>query len=114
MSESNLISAIIKRLWVERQWISIDRANSGSRPVEDKSGRKSYIKLHKAGTPDLVGFFAPHGQYIGFEVKLPDKKQQESQVAFQKDVESKGGIYWLAYSLDDIEQFIKEYKPCKN
>lgn len=114
MSESQLVSAIIRRLWFERSWISIDRANSGTKVFKDSSGKKQFIRGHKAGTPDLVGYFAPDGRWVGIEVKLPGKKQQESQVVFQKDVESKGGIYWLAYSLDDIEQFIKEYKPCKN
>lgn len=111
MSESQLVSAIIKRLWFERQWINIDRANSGTKVFKDSSGKKQFIRGHKAGTPDLVGYFAPDGRWVGTEVKLPGKKQQPSQIEYQADVLRKGGLYWLAYSLDDIERFIQQYKP---
>lgn len=111
MSESQLVNAIIRRCWFERNWLTIDRANSGARRFTDKNGESGYIRGHKAGTPDLVGFFAPLGRYLGIEVKLPGKKQQESQIAFEADVIAKGGIYRLVHSLDELEVIFSEIKP---
>lgn len=111
MSESQLVSAIIRRCWFERSWLTIDRANSGARTFTDSNGRKGYFKGHKAGTPDLIGYYAPEGKFIGLEVKLPGKKQQPSQLLFQDDVEAKGGVYRVVRSLDELEVIIKEFKP---
>lgn len=112
MSESQLVSAIIKRLWYERGWISIDRANSGTKIFKDSSGKKQFIRGHRAGTPDLIGYMVPHGRSVGLEVKLPGKKQQPSQIEFEADMKSKGAVYLVVTSLDEIEEFIKQYKPC--
>lgn len=111
MSESQLVSAIIKRLWHERSWVTVDRSNSGSRPVVDKSGRKSYLRLHKKGTEDISGLFSPNGRFLAIEAKVWPNKQSPDQILRQQDVESKGGIYLLVYGLVTIEEFIKQYKP---
>lgn len=110
MSESQLVAAIIKRLWFERSWLTMDRANSGARTFTDSSGRKGFYRGHSAGWADLIGYCKPSGQFVALEVKLPGKKQQPSQRVFEDDVLAKGGVYRVVTSLDDVEQFIKEYK----
>lgn len=52
------------------------------------------------GVPDILGCI--DGRFIGVEVKTPRGKQSADQVLFQRRLESKGGIYILARSVDDI------------
>lgn len=112
MSESQLVSAFLARLWHEKSWISVDRANAGTKVFKDNSGKKQFIRGKRAGTPDIEGYFAPQGRYIGLEVKLPGNKQQDSQIAFEADVKAKGGHYFLVHSPEELEVIIKELKPC--
>lgn len=109
-SESQLVSAIMKRCWLERSWLTIDRANSGARAFTDHNGRKGYYRGHRAGWADLVGFISPHGRFIAIEAKLPGNKQQLSQMEFEIDVKGKGGLYYLIHSLDELEAMLKEIK----
>jgi len=53
-----------------------------------------------SGLPDIVCII--RGKYIGIEVKTAKGKQSESQTDFQKELESAGGTYILARSLDEV------------
>jgi hypothetical protein len=46
------------------------------------------------------------GQFIGIEVKAPKGKQSENQKEFQRQLEAVGGRYILAYSVDDVMNFL--------
>lgn len=60
----------------------------------------SYIPSGVLGLPDIICVIK--GIYIGIEVKVPGGKQSDNQKAFQESLEKAGGIYILAYSLDDL------------
>lgn len=62
----------------------------------------------KPGDPDIVCFFPNDGRFIGIEAKTPTGVQSPIQKCRQEEIESKGGIYLLVRSLDDlIDQLAK-------
>ncbi|MBP2638872.1 MAG: hypothetical protein H6Q72_4779 [Firmicutes bacterium] len=58
------------------------------------------LGCHK-GLSDLTAIKNGHTVYI--EVKKPKGRQSDVQKDFQNDIESHGGVYVLAKSVDDIE-----------
>jgi hypothetical protein len=76
--------------------------NAGKRFYESK--RKRYaVKVGPTGSPDVVGIL-PGGRYLGVECKIKPNKQTPAQLAWQKAVDAAGGIYILAYSIEDVEK----------
>ena len=62
-----------------------------------------YIPSPSKGAPDIIAI--KDGKYIGIEVKAPKAKQSEHQRTFQDNLEEAGGIYILAYELEDVMVF---------
>lgn len=111
-SESQLVNAVIRHCWYERAWLYVDRANAGFRSYIDKeTNERQKFRGKKAGTPDIEGFFAPHGRYLGIECKIKGRKQEDSQIIFEQNVKSKGGEYWLIYDLDQLDSQLQRIKP---
>jgi hypothetical protein len=75
------------------------RNNSGAIFATYK-GKDRFFKFGAAGSPDIVCVI--NGQYVGIEVKALKGKQTEHQKEFQRQLETAGGKYILAYSLDDV------------
>lgn len=74
-----------------------DRTNSGH--WETVEGH--HIQGAKKGTQDKT-CCTPHGRYLAIETKAPKKGQSPAQKERQALVESKGGTYILARSVDDL------------
>jgi Holliday junction resolvase len=69
-------------------------------------GRKGHIRFTSInGIPDVIAIV--NGIFVGIEVKDRLGKQNEAQEDFQKDLESAGGTYILAKTLDDVIKVIK-------
>ena len=94
MKESEAQRAILDYLKVKR--VFHYRNNSGGMLAE--SGH--FVRFGTPGSPDIVCVIK--GQYVGIEVKAPKGKQNPNQVMFQQKLESAGGKYILACSLDDV------------
>lgn len=64
------------------------------------------------GYPDLVGVV--RGYYVGIEVKAPEKRGHEDggmspvQKATRRIIEIAGGIYILAYGVDEVRPVIEK------
>jgi hypothetical protein len=61
------------------------------------------------GSADLIGLRAyragdPAGQFVAIEVKAHTGRQSPEQFAFQVMVETLGGVYILARSVEDVEE----------
>ena len=52
------------------------------------------------GTSDIIASYA--GRFVAIEVKRLGAKQTADQATFQKNVEASGGVYILAYSVNDV------------
>jgi hypothetical protein len=66
-----------------------------------KKATDSYITLPKRGVSDLLAC-SPKGRFLACEVKVGYNKATPEQLEFLKEIEDKGGIAILAYSLDDV------------
>ena len=66
----------------------------------------NYFRTGKKGCPDICGVM--NGKFIGIEVKIGKNKLSPFQKQAQEDIERSGGIYVTAYSLDNVENLIKQ------
>jgi hypothetical protein len=98
MKESELQKSILDYLAWKR--IFHYRNNSGA----FVDSQKHFYRFGALGNPDIICVI--NGQYVGIEVKAPKGKQSEHQKEFQKRLEAEGGRYLLAYSLDDVINFL--------
>lgn len=54
----------------------------------------------KPGDPDIVVCY--RGRYVAVEAKAPDGRQSSIQRIRQEQIEDAGGMYVLAYSVEDV------------
>ena len=97
MTESQIISAILLRFGSHpdlRMWRSQPIA------AHDRSGR--VIRALPRGHADISGVLAPHGRAFYLEAKSATGKQRPEQKAFELAVTSRGAIYAVVRSLDDV------------
>lgn len=79
------------------------RNNSGAFGGEHK-GKRWFVKAGLKGSADILGLVPPQGQFVAIEVKRPGEKQTDAQREFQQTVEARGGVYILAYSVEDVRE----------
>ena len=60
------------------------------------------------GTADVLGIL-PDGKFLAIEVKRPKGKATEKQLHFLEQIKKNNGIAFLAYSVYDVEENLKEY-----
>lgn len=61
------------------------------------------------GAPDMVACY--EGRFIALEGKANDGKQADWQKLRQRQIERAGGIYVLAWSVDDVRRAISSLEP---
>lgn len=94
--ESLVVSACLKWLWVHGCFVW--RNNTGG--LRDK--RNLLVRFGRTGSSDIIGM-TKAGKFLGIECKSSIGKLTEHQMRFRDDVQSHGGIYILARSVDDLE-----------
>lgn len=65
-----------------------------------RNGRYCPSPTIRKGTADIIAIL--EGRFVAIEVKRFGAKQTADQAKFQTDVETSGGIYILAYSVNDV------------
>ena len=60
------------------------------------------------GSADLIGIYKPTGQFLAIECKKPGEKQSQEQKMFEALVAISGGLYCVARSVSDAENFLRE------
>jgi Holliday junction resolvase len=73
-------------------------------------GKGYFVKYHSgyggsAGIPDIFGCI--HGRFIAIELKVKPNKPTELQIYNIEQIKNAGGIAHVCYSLEDIEEVIK-------
>ena len=56
------------------------------------------------GTADISATI--NGKSVKIEVKIGTDRQAQSQIAYQRAIESAGGLYYVAHSFDEIKRLI--------
>lgn len=80
------------------------RNNTGSVVLESK-GKQRYFRAGLKGSADILGV-AKDGRMIAIEVKRKGGKATEEQLAFIREVASRGGYAMIAYDVADVEKFM--------
>jgi hypothetical protein len=65
--------------------------------------RNTYIPSHAPGVSDILGVL-PGGRFLGIEVKAPKGRVSPHQQQFIDTINQAGGLAFVAYSVDDVEQ----------
>ena len=101
--EKAVVKSILEYYKLFPAKIKLWRNNSGS--AQTVSG--GWISFGLKGSPDIIGFLAPHGRFIGIECKAKGNKPKPHQEAFIQDIKDKGGIALVAYDLEDVQDELK-------
>lgn len=64
------------------------------------------IRFGLVGSSDILGVM-PGGRFLGVEVKVGSNTQSDEQTRFQAAVEAAGGLYVLAYSVEDAVEAVR-------
>ena len=99
MKEGDLVKSIIQ--YLEWSGCIAHRINSGTIRIGGRT-----IKLAESGTADIVGCL-PNGRFFAIELKLDYNKPNIKQLQYLADVEARGGLAIVAYSLQDVETAIR-------
>ncbi len=84
------------------------RNNSGLLWAPGPGGTMRRVRASAEGAPDLIGVLRMGGRFIGIECKAEKGRQREDQVRFQKMIETMGGLYILARSVEDVRRQLPE------
>lgn len=98
MKEQLLVRTIIEYLRCKGH--TVWRQNSGT--VRTGKNNSQFVRLAPPGTPDIIGFHGKTGRFIGIECKVGSNKPTQWQKEFGQNIQAAGGIYILAYTIDDI------------
>ena len=67
---------------------------------------KRHSKFHMTGQSDILGIY--QGKLLAIEVKAPKGRPTENQLQFLSRVKEEGGIAFIARSVDEVMNALKE------
>lgn len=95
MSETQLVKTILQAVnYYGFFW----RNNTGAQKIDNGSSKR-FVRYGLPGSADIIGVHK--GRFIAIEVKSQRGRQSDNQRQFQRSIEDAGGIYILAFSVDD-------------
>lgn len=103
MAEGVVLKACLQYLHSIGCSVIRNQTGSAYRKSTDKRGqtREWYIQFGKKGSGDIVAC-SPSGRWIEVETKAGKNKQQPEQLAREQEIRRRGGVYIVAYSVDDL------------
>ena len=69
----------------------------------------AYIPTGLLGVSDIIGLL-PNGLFLAIEVKRPGKEPLDNQKEFLENIRKNNGVGLVAYSVDDVIEFLENYK----
>ena len=102
MAREAQIQRAILEIWGAHPKIRLWRANAGTALVPTSAGRLRPLRMNIPGCPDLIGWIAPNGIFLGIEVKGARGRLRPEQIAFRDRLVADGGIYILARDIFDV------------
>ncbi len=106
MSETEITQAILLALG-SRPDVRLWRNNTG-RLLNPRTGR--WVAFGLKGSADILGIVRG-GRFLAIETKTPEGRLRPEQRAFRAMIESLGGIYVLARSVDDARRELARALP---
>ena len=91
--------------------LTVWRLNTGVAWLPGKGGKERPVSFGLKGQPDLIGFLAPWGVFIGIEVKRPGRWASpltDEQRAMGEAIRRAGGIWFIATSVDDAIKGVED------
>jgi hypothetical protein len=95
--------------WLELSRIVAWRQNTGVAVYRDRRGKKRYVKYGFPGAADITGIL-PDGKRLEVECKVPGNSPSPQQRAFAAMIRAHGGVYVLAYELEDLQVALAELR----
>jgi len=102
MNEKQIQNDILSKFGT-RSDMRLWRANAGVAKYKDR-----VVKFGVAGQADLTGIL-PDGRRLEIEVKGPKGKQSKEQIAYQAMITRFGGLYILAYAVQDVTDALERH-----
>lgn len=97
--EVDIQKAIIGYLLMKGHFVW--RNNTGGRPWTDSRGSKRIMMFGKKGSSDIIGCLRD-GRFLAIEVKRPGEVPRPDQLEFLAEINSRGGLAFIAYSIEDV------------
>ena len=100
---TKLHEALLKKvlLTLSSNGYFVYKNNTGAIKTNDR-----YQAYGLPGSADILGIQPITGRFLALEVKTGNAKQNKQQLAFEKAVLKRNGIYKIIRSLEDIDEFI--------
>ena len=95
---------LVKLTLIQLSKIPLTRAWANHTGVARSMDGKRIIRYGLVGSADVLGI--SNGRFIAAEIKIGKDKQRAEQIAFQKMIETNGGLYFLIRSEDDIKKMV--------
>lgn len=99
MKETDLVHQIIQYLNFSGHLVQ--RTQSGMVKVTNRYGKQHMMKFAQAGTADVTGC-SKDGRFLAVECKIKPNKPTELQEQYLNEIAKRGGIAFVAYTLDDV------------
>ncbi len=74
--------------------------------------RNTYIPSHAPGVSDILGIL-PGGKFLAVEVKSEKGRVSPHQQQFLDEITARGGLAFVARSIEDVEQALSPHLPQK-
>lgn len=97
--ESEIQNTILEWLLMHRIWAW--RNNSGMM-FKQYNGKSYAVRLGLKGSSDILGVIPPDGRFLAIEVKDHKGKVSPEQMEFLETISGKGGIAFVARTLEDV------------
>jgi penicillin-binding protein-related factor A (putative recombinase) len=98
VKESDIQKSILDYLKLKK-YLVFKHRNVGI--FKQDTGRYIPLAAGEKGISDILGC-THQGKFLAIEVKMPKKKPSPEQLEFLDKVNLRGGIGFVAYSLDDV------------
>jgi len=103
LSETALTKQILQHLAWQRN-VMVWRQNTGAAKYSytNKAGitKDRFVEYGFPGISDIIGMC--DGRFLAIEVKVGKNDQSLQQKEFERSVKAHGGLFILAYSLEDV------------
>lgn len=99
--ETAIVKAILDYLTLKGHFVWRNNSGMVIRKASKPSQKDYAFSYGKVGSSDIIGV-TKYGRFIAVEVKHGKNKPTEAQEMFIEDVTRRGGIGFVAWSLDDV------------